>query len=99
MNRTKLLEKIRTMQFEQMYRRWKRRELRQADAAGILNVSERTFRRYVVRYENGGTEGLLDKRIERHSPRRASVERVRHAIISDNYPKKTVCEVSPHDCR
>ena len=64
------------MQFEQMYRRWKRRELRQKDAAEILNVSERTFRCYVVRYEEEGSEGLLDKRLDRVSPRRASVEEV-----------------------
>ena len=76
MNRTELLQKIRTMQFEQIYRRWKNKELREADAAEILNMSERTFRRYVVRYENEGTEGLLYKRIERSSPRRASVEEV-----------------------
>ena len=76
MNRTRLLQKIRTMQFEQMYRRWKSKELRQSDAAGILNMSERTFRRYVVRYEKEGGEGLLDKRIERSSPRKASVEEV-----------------------
>ena len=76
MNGTELLQKIRTMQFEQIYRKWKNKELRQADAAEILNMSERMFRRYVVRYENEGTEGLLYKRIERSSPRRASVEEV-----------------------
>ena len=76
MNPTELLQKIRTMQFEQIYRRWKNKELRQADAAEILNMSERTFRRYVVRYENEGKEGLSDKRIERSSPRQASVEEV-----------------------
>ena len=31
MNRTKLLQKIRTMQFEQIYRRWKSKELRQTE--------------------------------------------------------------------
>ena len=39
-------------------------------------MSERTFRRYVVRYEEEGSEGLVDKRIEHSSPRRASVEEV-----------------------
>lgn len=76
MNRTELLQKIRTMQFKQIYRRWKNKELRQQDAAEILNMSERTFRRYVVRYEAEGIEGLLDKRIERSSPRAAPVEEV-----------------------
>ena len=76
MNRTELLQKIRTMQFTQIYHKWKNRKLRQADAAQILNMSERTFRRYVLRYENEGKEGLTDKRIERRSPKRASVEEV-----------------------
>ena len=76
MNQTEALQKVRKMRFEQTYRKWKDKELRQADAAEILNMSERTFRRYVVRYENSGTEGLLDKRVERTSPRKASVEDV-----------------------
>ena len=76
MNRTELMQKIRTMQFEQIYRKWKDKKLRQTDAAQILNMSDRTFRRYVVRYENEGKEGLRDKRIERPSPRKASVEEV-----------------------
>ena len=92
MDRTRLLEKIRTMQFEQMYRRWKRRELGQKDAAGILNVSERTFRRYVVRYEEEGSEGLLDKRLDRVSPRRASVEEVEavESLYRDCYSGRNV---------
>ena len=67
MNRTELLQKIRTMQFEQIYRKWKNKDLRQPDAAEMLNMSERTFRRYVVRYESEGAEGLTDKRIELRS--------------------------------
>ena len=43
MNRTELLQKIRTMQFTQIYRKWKNKELRQADAAEVLNMSERMF--------------------------------------------------------
>lgn len=76
MNRTELLQKMRTMQFEQIYRKWKSKKLRQQDTAQILNMGERTFHRYVVRYEKEGTKGLLDKRIERHFPRRASAEEV-----------------------
>ncbi len=76
MNQAEALQKVRKMRFEQIYRKWKDKELRQADAAEILNMSERTFRRYAIRYENSGTEGLLDKRVERTSPRRASVEEV-----------------------
>ena len=59
MNQTEALQKVRKMRFEQIYRKWKDKELRQADAAEILNMSERTFRRYVVRYENSGTEVIM----------------------------------------
>ena len=92
MNRTKLLQKIRTMQFEQMYQRWKNKELRQEDAAQILNMSERTFRRYVLRYEKDGREGLLDKRTERSSPRRASAEEVEavECLYRDCYTGRNV---------
>ena len=58
MNQTEALQKVRKMRFEQIYRKWKDKELRQADAAEILNMSERTFRRYAIRYKNSGTEGL-----------------------------------------
>ncbi len=92
MNRTELLQNIRTMQFEQIYRRWKNKDLRQADAAQILNMSERTFRRYVVRYETEGTEGLADRRIERSSPRKASSEEVEavECLYRDHYMGRNV---------
>lgn len=92
MNRTELLQKIRTMQFEQIYRKWKNKELRQADAAEILNMSERTFRRYVLRYEKNGGEGLLDKRIERSSPKRASAEEVKavECLYRERYAGRNV---------
>ena len=33
-------------------------------------MSERMFRRYVVRYEDAGEEGVRDRRMGRVSPRR-----------------------------
>lgn len=47
-------------------------------------MSERTFCRYVVRYENEGKEGLTDKRIEHSSPRRVPVEEVEAVSLSSN---------------
>jgi len=42
----------------------------------LLGVCERTFRRYVDRYEEAGLEGLIDKRLEQISHRRAPVHEV-----------------------
>ena len=41
-----------------------------------LGVCERTFRRYVDRYEDGGLDGPIDKRLGQVSARRAPVDEV-----------------------
>lgn len=64
------------MRFEEVYYGWTERHLNQEEAARILGVSDRTFRRYLDRYEEGGYEGLLDKRITQASHRRAPVDEV-----------------------
>ena len=69
MNQTRYLQMVRTNQFERAYRRWKDRKLTQGEAAAQLEMSERTFRRYVARYREGGKDGLLDRRLGRVSPR------------------------------
>ena len=48
----------------------------QAWAASVLGVTDRTFRRWVARYEAGGLAALKDKRVAGPSPRRASPEEV-----------------------
>ena len=42
----------------------------------MLGACERTFRRYVDRYEDEGLEGLTDKRLGQVSARRAPVDEV-----------------------
>ena len=39
------------MRFEQVYTGWKTRELTQEQAARILGISDRTFRRLIPRYQ------------------------------------------------
>ena len=78
MKQTKLLQEIRIMRFEETYSGWNKGKLTQVEAAQILGVCERTFRRYIHRYEESGLEGLLDKRIERASNRRAPVDEIAH---------------------
>ena len=78
MKQTKLLQEIRIMRFEETYSGWNKGKLTQVEAVQILGVSERTFRRYINRYEDSGLEGLLDKRIEQASNRRAPVDEIAH---------------------
>ncbi len=76
MNRTKRLQEIRKMRFEEAYTGWQGGHLRQEEAARLLGVCERTFRRYIDRYEEEGLSGLSDKRLEQVSHRRAPVDEV-----------------------
>jgi transposase len=62
--------------FEEAYDGWIDKRLSQEEAARILGVSDRTFRRYVERYDDGGLEALDDKRISQTSHRKAPVDEV-----------------------
>lgn len=64
------------MRFEEAYDGWNRGRLTQAEAAQILGMCERSFRRYLARYEADGLEGLIDRRLEQVSNRRAPVDEV-----------------------
>ena len=64
------------MKFEEIYERTTARELSQFEAASILGVSERTFRRWRDRFEAEGAEGLYDRRLGRVSGRRVPVDTV-----------------------
>ena len=63
MTRTQVLQEIRRMRFKEAYGGWQERRLTQEEAARLLGVCERTFRRYVDRYEDEGLDGLVDKRM------------------------------------
>ena len=64
------------MRFEEVYGGWQRRRLSQEEAAEILGVCSRTFRRQICRYEENGLEGLNDKRLTQASHRRSPVDEV-----------------------
>ena len=76
MRRTERLQGLRLMKFEDIYGRSYRGELSQSEAAEVLGMSERTFRRYRDRFEADGAEGLYDRRLGRASARRAGVDEV-----------------------
>ena len=64
------------MRFQEAYAGWQAGRLRQEEAALLLGVCERTFRRYIDRYEEAGIEGLIDHRLNQVSHRRAPVDEV-----------------------
>ena len=80
MRRTELLEEIRKMRFEEVYLGWSESRLTQEQAAQILGICDRTFRRYIDRYEDGGMSGLSDKRLTQASFRRAPVDEVMSVV-------------------
>lgn len=64
------------MRFEEVYTDWQDKRLTQAEAARLLGVCERTFRRQMGRYEAEGLQGLIDKRLDQVSHKRAPVDEV-----------------------
>lgn len=82
MRRTQLLQETRKMHFEDVLSLWTEKRLNQEEAARILGVSDRTFRRYLHRYEEGGLEGLLDRRLSQISARRVPADEVM-ALLED----------------
>jgi transposase len=55
--------------FEDVLERVEARRLSSAEAGEILGMSERSFRRHRRRFEAEGLEGLVDRRLDRPSPR------------------------------
>ncbi len=80
MRRTEVLQGLRRMKFEEIYGGWQQRRLSQAEAAEILGMSERTFRRWRNRYEGEGAAGLLDRRLGKASARRVPVDQVQEVL-------------------
>ncbi len=76
MRRTECFQGIRLMKFEEVYGRTRTGMLSQEEAAEILGISERTFRRWRGRFEAEGADGLYDRRLGKVSARRAAVDEV-----------------------
>ena len=72
---TEALQGVRVNKFRSVLERYESSELNQIDAAALLGVSERTFRRWSVRFEAAGEAGLLDRRLGHASGKRVPSER------------------------
>jgi transposase len=64
------------MRFEGLLDRQERGELSQLEAAELLGISERSFRRWRDRLREEGPSGLADRRLGKPSGRRASVQEI-----------------------
>jgi transposase len=97
MDRARIHEGIRRMRFEDVLGRTERSELSQMEAAELLGVSERTFRRWRDRHREEGLTGLADRRLQ-PSPRRAPVAEIERmlGLYRDLYRGFTVKHFHEH---
>lgn len=75
MRRTEALQGVRMIKFLSLLSRYEAGEFSQLEAAELLGVGERTFRRWRQRYEEEGEAGLLDRRLGKASVKRVPVDR------------------------
>jgi transposase len=79
MDRARIHEGVRRMRFEDILGRSERSELSQMEAAELLGISERTFRRWRDRHRESGLAGLEDRRLA-PSLRRAPVAEIERML-------------------
>ena len=75
MRRTEALQGVRMIKFLSVFNRYEASELSQLEAAELLGMGERTFRRWSHRFEEEGEDGLLDRRLGKASGKRVPVDR------------------------
>jgi transposase len=75
MRRSEALQGVRMIKFRSVLDRYESSDLTQTDAADLLGITERTFRRWCHRYDEGGEAGLLDRRLGHASGKRVPVDR------------------------
>lgn len=85
-------QEVRKMRFKELYVRREAKQLTVEQAAELLGVHERTFRRWVERYEREGADGLADRRIDKAAHNAASCDEVAEvlSLFETRYPDFTV---------
>jgi len=92
MNRAALHEGLRRMRFSSILDRQTGGQITQAEAAEMLGIGERTFRRWRDRFDEEGEAGLADRRLGRPSQRRAPAVEIERmlGLFRDKYADFTV---------
>ncbi len=75
MRRTEAHQGVRMIKFLSILGRYEAAEFSQLEAAELLGVGERTFRRWRQRFEDDGESGLLDRRLGKASGKRVPLDR------------------------
>src|SRR3954452_11298619 len=85
-------EGVRRMRFSDLLDRTEAKELTQEAASELLGINVRTFQRWAERFEAEGDDGLVDRRMGRRSPKRASEEEMERmlGLFRDKYADFTV---------
>ncbi len=83
MRRTEAHQGVRIIKFLDIMSRYEAAEFGQLEAASLLGIGERTFRRWCQRHEEDGEAGLLDRRLGRVSNKR--VPKAREAEVEALY--------------
>jgi transposase len=98
MRRTEALQGVRMAVFLNLLHRWESAELNQEEAAELLGVDVRTFRRWTRRYEEEGEAGLVDRRLGKASGRRVPVDRAEEVerLYRERYQGFTVKHFHEH---
>ena len=98
MRRTEALQGVRMTVFLNLLHRWESAELNQEEAAELLGVSERTFRRWTRAYEEEGEAGLVDHRLGKASGKRVPADRAEEVerLYRERYPGFTVKPFHEH---
>src|SRR5580693_7488823 len=98
MRRTEALQGVRMAVFLNLLHRWESAELNQEEAAELLGIDVRTFRRWTRRYEEDGEAGLVDRRLGKASGKRVPVDRAEEVerLYRERYPGFTVKHFHEH---
>lgn len=98
MRGTAVIEGVRMLKFRDVFARWESAGLSQLEAAELLGVGERTFRRWCVRHEEAGEAGLRDRRLGRAASNRVpALEAARiEALYRERYEGFTAKHFHEH---
>jgi transposase len=98
MRRTEALQGVRMAMFLNLLHRWESAELNQEEAAELLGIDVRTFRRWTRRYEEEGEAGLVDRRLGKASGKRVPVDREQEveALYRERYAGFTAKHFHEH---
>jgi transposase len=101
MRRTEILQGVRMLKFRDVFGRCEEGGLSKLEAAELLGVNERTFRRWCRRFDEDGEAGLLDRRLGKPSPKRVPAREAEEieALYRERYQGFTAKHFHEHAVR